>query len=380
MKLARIWELEEQEFTNQLFKNAVFKGGGGGGQQSTNTVEKADPWAGQQPFLKDVFQEAQDRYNSGDPNFFPGSTIEQFNPNELGYQQNVLDQFASGRGQALQQGAEGAVNNLFSSNDIFNATSGLAPYGQESLVAASNQTDSQVGDMSNASPLMQQMLSGSVQQNPFIEQANNAMAADAVSNFQQQVMPALRASQIAYQPGGSSRGDIASGIAAGNVGRSITDFANTNRMNAFNSAQQQQMQAAQLLEQGRGQRAGEALQQGSTAFGLGLGGQQQFAGQQNQALGAYGTVSQTPYDLAGNINDVGMTQRELGQQNLDEDINRFQFGQNVQDQKLSNYANLIQGNYGSTTASSAERGGLGLAGSLGQLGGSVAALGGLFGG
>ena len=380
MKLARIWELEEQEFTNQLFKNAVFKGGGGGGGQTTNTVEKADPWAGQQPFLKDVFQEAQDRYNSGDPNFFPGSTIEQFNPNELGYQQNVLDQFSSGRGQGLQQGAEGAVNNLFSSNDIFNATAGLAPYGQESLVAASNQTDSQVGDMSNASPLMQQMLSGSVQQNPFIEQANNAMAADAVSNFQQQVMPALRASQIAYQPGGSSRGDIASGIAAGNVGRSITDFANTNRMNAFNSAQQQQMQAAQLLEQGRGQRAGEALQQGSTAFGLGLGGQQQFAGQQNQALGAYGTVSQTPYDLAGNINDVGMTQRELGQQNLDEDINRFQFDQNVQDQKLSNYANLIQGNYGGTTTSSAERGGLGLAGSLGQLGGSVAALGGLFGG
>ena len=380
MILECIWELEEQEFTAKLFKNAVFKGGGGGGGQNTSTVEKADPWAGQQPFLKDVFQEAQDRYESGDPNFFPGSTIEQFNPNEIGYQQNVLDQFASGRGQGLQQGAEGAVNNLFSSNDIFNATGGLAPYGQESLVAASNLTDSQVGDTTGASPLMQQMLSGSVQQNPFIEQANNAMAADAVSNFQQQVMPALRASQIAYQPGGSSRGDIASGIAAGNVGRSITDFANTNRMNAFNSAQQQQMQAAQLLEGGRGQRANEALQQGSTAFGLGLGGQQQFAGQQNQALGAYGTVSQTPYDLAGNINDVGMTQRELGQQNLDEDVNRFQFDQNIQDQKLSNYANLIQGTYGGTTTSTAERGGLGLAGSLGQLGGSVAALGGLFGG
>jgi len=379
MKIERIWELEEQEFTAQLFKNAVFKGGGGGGQ-STNTVEKADPWAGQQPFLKDVFQEAQDRYQSGDPNFFPGSTIEQFNPNEIGYQQNVLNEFASGRGQGLQQGAEGAVNNLFSSNDIFNTTAGLAPYGQESLVAASNFTDSQVGDTTGASPLMQQMLSGSVQQNPFIEQANNAMAADAVSNFQQQVMPALRASQIAYQPGGSSRGDIASGIAAGNVGRSITDFANTNRMNAFNSAQQQQMQAAQLLEGGRGQRANEALQQGSTAFGLGLGGQQQFAGQQGQALGAYGTVSQTPYDIAGNVNDIGMTQRELGQQNLDEDVNRFQFDQNIQDQKLSNYANLIQGTYGGTTTSTAERGGLGLAGSLGQLGGSVAALGGLFGG
>ena len=380
MKLERIWELEEQEFTAQLFKNAVFKGGGGGGQQSTNTVQKADPWVGQQPFLKDVFQEAQDRYESGDPNFFPGSTIAQFNQNELGYQQNVLDQFSSGNFQGMQRGAEGAVNNLFGSNDIFNATAGLAPYGQESLVAASNFTDSQVGDTTGASPLMQQMLSGSVQDNPFIGQANNAMASDAVSNFQQQVMPALRASQIAYQPGGSSRGDIASGIAAGNVGRSITDFANTNRMNAFNSAQQQKMQAAQLLEGGRGQRANEALQQGTSAFGLGLGGQQQYANQLNQGLGAYGTVGQNPYDIAGNVNDVGMTQRELGQQNLDEDVNRFQFDQNIQDQKLSNYANLIQGNYGGTTTTSASRGGLGLAGSLGQLGGTVAALGGLVGG
>ena len=182
MRLEREWELEEAKFTSKLFKNAVFKGGGSGGGQSTNTVQKADPWAGQQPFLKDVFQEAQDRYNQGDsPSFFPGSTIAGFNPNELAYQQNVLNQFGSGNFQNMQQGAEGAVGNLFAGNDIYNATGGLAPYGQESLVAASNLTDSQVGDTTNASPLMQQMLSGSVQQNPFIEQANNAMAADAVS-------------------------------------------------------------------------------------------------------------------------------------------------------------------------------------------------------
>jgi hypothetical protein len=41
--------------------------------------------------------------------------------------------------------------------------------------------------------------------------------------------------------------------------------------------------------------------------------------------------------------------------------------------------NMIQGNYGSSKTSSAERGGLGLAGSMGQLGGAAAALGGLFG-
>jgi hypothetical protein len=279
----------------------------------------------------------------------------------------------------MQARAEGGVNDLFGSNPIFDATRGLAPYGQESLQTAAGYTDQQALNTSGASDTMKQMLSGSVARNPFIENANNAMARDSVANFQQEVMPALRASQIAYQPGGSSRGDIASGLAAGNVGRSIADFTNTNYMNAFNSAQQQQMGAAQLMEQGRGQRANEAYQQGSGALGLGLGGEQAYAQNLGTGLGAYGAVSQQPIDLAGNLSDVGMQQRELSQQQLDEDINRFQFDQNIQDQKLSNYMNLIQGNYGSTTTSTAERGGLGLAGSMGQLGGTVAALGGIFG-
>ena len=280
----------------------------------------------------------------------------------------------------MQAGAEGGVNQLFGSNPVFDATRSLAPYGQESLQAAAGYTDTPILDESSASPIMQQMLSGSVSQNPFIQGANNAFANDAVSNFQQQVMPALRASQIAYQPGGSSRGDIAGGIAAGNVGRSIADFSNRNYMDAFNSAQQQQMGAAQLMEQGRGARANEAYQQGAGALGLGLGGEQGYGANIGQGLGAYGTVSQTPIDLAGNLNDVGMTQRELSQQQLDEDVNRYQFGQNIQDQKLANYMNLVQGNYGGSKVSTAERGGLGLAGSLGQMGGTVAALGGLFGG
>jgi hypothetical protein len=357
------------------------KGGGGGGG-STNTVEKADPWEGQQPFLEYGFQQAQDRFQSDSPNFFPGNTISPFNQNETAYQQSVIDYLGSGRGQGLQAGAENAIGNeLFntSNNPMLQATRGLAPYGQESLVAASNFTDSPILDEGSASPLMQQMLSGSVSQNPFIENANQAMVRDAVSGFQQEVMPALRASQIAYQPGGSSRGDIAGGLAASNLQSGLTDKINQNYMNAFNSAQQQQMGAAQLLEQGRAQRAGEAFQQGQGAFGIGLGGEGQINQNLATGLGGYGAVSQQPIDLAGNLSDVGMQQRELAQQNLDEDVNRFQFDQNIGDQKLANYMNLIQGNFGGTTVNTAERGGLGLAGSMGQLGGAIGAIGGLFG-
>ena len=77
--------------------------------------------------------------------------------------------------------------------------------------------------------------------------------------------------------------------------------------------------------------------------------------------------------------DVGLAQRELAQQQLDEDINRFQFGQNIEDQKLANYMNLIQGNFGGTTVQSAGRGGLGLAGSIQQGIANVGQVGGLLG-
>jgi len=71
MNIDRINELEDQEFIGKLFKNAVFKGGGSGGGTSTNTVTKADPWSGQQPYLTYGFEEAQDRFQADQPQFFP---------------------------------------------------------------------------------------------------------------------------------------------------------------------------------------------------------------------------------------------------------------------------------------------------------------------
>ena len=46
------------------------KGGGGG----TNTVQRADPWVGQQPYLTDIYGESQRLYREGPMEFFPGQT------------------------------------------------------------------------------------------------------------------------------------------------------------------------------------------------------------------------------------------------------------------------------------------------------------------
>lgn len=52
-------------------------GGSSGG--STTTVQKADPWSGAQPYLKDVMGQAQNWYNNAQDNsYYPGSTVVPF--------------------------------------------------------------------------------------------------------------------------------------------------------------------------------------------------------------------------------------------------------------------------------------------------------------
>ena len=86
------------------------KGGGGG----TNTVQKADPWIGQQPYLTDIYGESQRLYRQGPMEFFPGQTFaapsdktlqaEQMIANQaMGNQQVMADQVALANQFGLMQ-------------------------------------------------------------------------------------------------------------------------------------------------------------------------------------------------------------------------------------------------------------------------------------
>jgi uncharacterized membrane protein YebE (DUF533 family) len=61
-------------------------GGGGGGGQSTNTVQKADPWAGQQPYLQGgegipgIFPEAANLYQNNPLQYYQGQTYAGLSP------------------------------------------------------------------------------------------------------------------------------------------------------------------------------------------------------------------------------------------------------------------------------------------------------------
>ena len=55
-------------------------GGGQSGTQETTKTQVAEPWSEQAPYLKDIFSEAQNRYNSGGPSYFPEATVTPFAP------------------------------------------------------------------------------------------------------------------------------------------------------------------------------------------------------------------------------------------------------------------------------------------------------------
>lgn len=62
--------------------SGIFGGGGGGGHSTQTVQQNADPWSGQQPYLKEIFAEAQNLYRGGNlavPSY-PDTTISGFAP------------------------------------------------------------------------------------------------------------------------------------------------------------------------------------------------------------------------------------------------------------------------------------------------------------
>jgi hypothetical protein len=54
------------------------KGGGGGG--STTQTQKSEPWIGQQPYLTDLYKQAQTQFQAGPQQFYPGRTYAEASP------------------------------------------------------------------------------------------------------------------------------------------------------------------------------------------------------------------------------------------------------------------------------------------------------------
>ena len=184
--------------------------GSGGG---STTVQKADPWKGQQPYLTDVFAQAKEFYESGvlSPDYYPGQTVAAQSP----WTQQALAMQAQRAlsGSSSVQGAQQAMDGIVSGQ-------GLSDNIGLSVLGNIAQGDPNAGNAGLAA--LEAMSSA---QNPWMDQL--------YQDASREVLSALDGSY-------SRAGRYGSGAHAAAQADAATDLAAT----MYGSAYQQQMQAA----------------------------------------------------------------------------------------------------------------------------------------
>lgn len=94
--------------------------------------------------------------------------------------------------------------------------------------------------------------------------------------------------------------------------------------------------------------ANRQFEGGENALTRGLTSYQSERDRQMQALGLSPTIEQARYAPANAMMDIGAMNENLSQRELQDSINRFNFDQTIDQQKLADYMGLISGNYGGT--------------------------------
>lgn len=242
---------------------------GGGGSTSTNTIQNADPWVGQQPYIKDVLAEAQKQYQGAGPVPYSGDMVANQTADTIAGQ------------NALRTAANGSI-------------SGIASQGQQAAGFG-------LADVLNP------------QTNQYLQDSVNQSIQPIIQNFQESVLPSLRSGAgNAGQYGGTRQG-IAEGLATDRLGQTISNMVSNRYSDAYDRGLQTFEKTLALLPQ----TAQLQTLQGTTLDAIGQQNQQQAQNELSAQIGQY--------------NDL---------QNLDAN-------------KLAAYQQLIQGNYGGQSSSTA---------------------------
>lgn len=322
---------------------------GGGG---TNTVQKSDPWEGQQQYLRDIFQNAQRLFNSGPTPFYgeagapkapTAPTREEYtnviggkwvpatntgptyyNPGgSQGPAETRFDQAGFDKAQAKYQQDLATYNNYLKSLQDPTTVKTLAPVANETYQALDAATGAVPGMQQlgqSAAEANQFALTGAidVRNNPFLSAAMQASIDPMVSAF--------------TGPGG--------------VLNTVRDQFGT----AGQYGSDRQALATGFATQGLSDSIGNVVaKMGSEAYGQGL---------EHQARGL-ALLPQTQQSLlapAQTLDAVGMQRRQLEQDYINEAIRRYDHTTQSPFQNLAQYSSLIQGNFGGTSTTSMDPG------------------------
>jgi hypothetical protein len=318
----------------------------------TQTATK-DPWSAQQPYLQDIFAEANKAYNSGaGSQYFPGSTVVPFSPDTTAGMDQV-------RAAATQtpfglSGAQNVTNTALQGNQP-NALGTLQTAAQGGM---QNPFLSMLGQAANQNTTagvntLQQTANGSMlNANPYLDQMFNTAARGVVDNANAQFSLGGRYGSGAHTDVLSRNlGDLAGSIYG-------TNYANE-RQNQLGAANQLgALQSSDLSRNLSGMGSLASFGQQGIANQLGAANDVNTYGlnQTAQGLGAaQGLSGLQQYQNSGAQALLGLGSMEEGQaqQQIQDQINRWNFNQQAPWSTLGQYSGIIGGlgNLGGSTTS-----------------------------
>lgn len=291
------------------------KGGG-----STTTVQKADPWSGQQPYLKEIFQEAQGLYQSGGmaPAYYPGQTVA---PESAWTQQ--------ARAMQAQRALEGSasVQNAQQAMDAVTAGSALA--GNTALGTLNGMA---AGDLSAGNAGLDALTSMSSARNPYMD----ALYADAAGEAAARI-----------DSGFSGAGRYGSGAHENARADALADLAGQMYSHAYDQQGEAAAQAASLYQQSVDSRL-QAAQAAGQLYNAGVG-------QQVLAAGTAQSLADQTYKDAAALSEAGAAQDAYLQKLINAEIERWNYGQQAPLSALNAYQQIISGDYGGTTTTTGQQ-------------------------
>lgn len=295
---------------------------GGGASGTQRTV--SEPWAGQKPYIEDVFNKAQTQYNYGDVNPYQGDTTADMS----GYTQAMVNNMAN-YGQSApgyMQYAQGQLWNTARGDSLNN----YRQYNPELTNTAS-------GAYLNAG-------------NPYLQNAIGSATRPLTENFNENVMPSIDARfALGGRYGSPGAHGHAANEAAKNYMNQVGDIASGMSYQNYGDERSRQEAASGQL--------------------AGLYGQERA--NQMQAIGMAPSLQASDVQRMGLVGQAGAISEGYQQADLDAARNLYYEWRDAPWEELSRYNNIISGAGSGGWSNTATSGGRGGSAAMGAAGGAL---------
>lgn len=306
----------------------------GGG---STTTQSADPWAGAQPYLRDLYGRAFTNANNP-AGFYPGATYLGPQQGQLGawdQQLNYADQVFGGATAPKFGEATGALSGALTGSSALGQYSGsLTPFANQQLQAGFG--GGAPGGNLDTTAALTRGLSGTPDYSG-LQASIDAANAPILRQFEQDVLPGLnqRATFLGNPTGGIKSLNRVLPEIGERMSQNAATITEAERQRALGT----QQQTAQYLGGMQSDYRNQLLGLGN--LGAGVAGQQ--SGQALQAASMFPSLAQTgqmPGQLSSAFADWG-----AGFQNqaLQDQMSRWNFYQNLPAQTAQQYSGLLTG-------------------------------------